>query len=73
MFITVSTIITTNTITMRIISDFIQAVILQHMFVNKGKINISRFFPMLHYEESPEKLQYNMVTHPFLDRPLILS
>ena len=44
MFITVSTIITTNTVTMQIISDFIQAVILQHMFVNKGKINISRFF-----------------------------
>ena len=30
------------------------------MFVNKGKINTSRFFPMLHHEESPEKPQHSM-------------
>ena len=34
------------------------------------------FFPMLHHEESPEKLQYNMATSyfalpPFLDSPPI--
>ena len=39
------------------------------MFVIKGKINTSRFFPMLHHEESPEKPQYG--NHLFLDNPLI--
>ena len=37
----------------------------KHMFVNKGKINTSIFFPMLHHEESPEKPQYNMATPYF--------
>ena len=39
------------------------------MFVNKGKINTSRFFSMLHHEESPEKLQYNMATLPISRSP----
>ena len=44
------------------------------MFVQKGKINIPRFFPMLDHEESPEKPEYNMATSPFLDNlpPIIL-
>ena len=39
------------------------------MFVNKEKINKSRFFPMLHHKESQEKPQYNMAVPPFLDKP----
>ena len=39
------------------------------MFVNKEKINTLSFFPMLHHEESLEKLQYNMAIPPFLDTP----
>ena len=35
---------TLKTITISIISYFIQVIILQHIFVNKGKINTSRFF-----------------------------
>ena len=34
------------------------------MFVNEGKIKTSRFFPMLHHEESPEKPQNNTASHP---------
>ena len=52
-----------KSIRITIISHFIQAIILQLMFVNKGKINTSRFFiPMLHQEKSPGKPQYNMAT-----------
>ena len=40
------------------------------MFVNKGTINTSRFFPTLHHKESPEKPQNNMATPPFLDKHL---
>ena len=36
------------------------------MFVTKGKINTSRFFSMMHHEESPEKPEYNMATPLFL-------
>ena len=39
------------------------------MFVSKGKINTSIFFPMLDHEESPEKSQYDMAIPPFLDNP----
>ena len=41
------------------------------MFGDKGKINTSRFFPMLHHEASPEKPKYDMATPPppFLDNP----
>ena len=46
--------------------------VLQHLFLNKGKINTSQFFSMLHDEESPEKPQYNMATPPFLEKPPIL-
>ena len=37
------------------------------MFVNKGKINTTRFFSYaaMHHKGSPEKPQYNMATHPF--------
>ena len=32
------------------------------MSLTKGKINTSRFFSMMHHEESPWKPQYNMAT-----------
>ena len=63
---------TIKTITIPIILYFIKTIILQSMFVNKGKINTSRFFPMLYHEESPEKTQYNMATPSFLDKSRIL-
>ena len=46
---------TSKAITMPIISYFIYIIILWHMFVNKGKINISIFFSMLHHEDSIKK------------------
>ena len=43
------------------------------MFVDKGKINTSRFFPMLHHEASPEKPKSDMATPPPISRqPLLL-
>ena len=43
------------------------------MFGDKGKINTSRFFPMLHHEASPEKPKYDMATPPPISRqPLLL-
>ena len=38
------------------------------MFVSKGKINTSNFFPLLHPEKSQEKPQYNMAISPFLGK-----
>ena len=38
------------------------------MFVSKGKINTSNFFPMLHPGKSQEKPQYNMAISPFLGK-----
>ena len=57
---------------MPIISHFISAIILQHMFVNKGKVNTSRYFS---YAASLEKSQHNMATLPpiSLDKPFFSS
>ena len=57
---------------MPIISHFISAIILQHMFVNKGKVNTSRYFS---YAASLEKSQHNMATLPpiSLDKPVFSS
>ena len=57
---------------MPIISHFISAIILLHMFVNKGKVNTSRHFS---YAASLEKSQHNMATLPpiFLDKPVFSS
>ena len=57
---------------MPIISHFISAIILLHMFVNKGKVNTSRHFS---YAASLEKSQHNMATLPpiSLDKPLFSS
>ena len=38
------------------------------MFVSKGKINTSNFFPLLHPEKSQEKPQYNVAISPFLGK-----
>ena len=66
------TIHTIKTMTMPIISHFISAIILLHMFVNKGKVNTSRHFS---YAASLEKSQHNMATLPpiSLDKPLFSS
>ena len=40
------------------------------MFVNKRKINTSRFFSMLYHEESLKKPPYNMATTHFWTKPL---
>ena len=66
------TIHTIKTMTMPIISHFISAIILLHMFVNKGKVNTSRHFS---YAASLEKSQHNMATLPpiFLDKPVFSS
>ena len=57
---------------MPIISHFISPIILQHMFVNKGKVNTSRYFS---YAASLEKSQHNMATLPpiSLDKPVFSS
>ena len=39
------------------------------MFVNKGKINTSRFYSILHHEESPEKPQYGNTSSPISRQP----
>ena len=46
----------------------IEAVILYRIYINKGKINTSIFFPILHHEESLEKL--NIIWQPPLSRYL---
>ena len=42
---------------------------LWHKFVNKVKISTSRFFPMLHHGESPEKPQYDSNPTPHFALP----